>query len=32
MSLLTPAVGIVVCAFGLFVWNQGVKRYRGAGS
>jgi ABC-2 type transport system permease protein len=32
MSLLTPAVGVVVCAFGMLVWNHGVKRYRGAGS
>jgi ABC-2 type transport system permease protein len=32
MSLLTPAVGIVAAAFGLWIWNRGVHRYRGAGS
>lgn len=32
MSLATPIVGIVFLTFGLFVWNYGVSRYRGAGS
>lgn len=32
ISLLTPVVGIVVCALGVLIWNRGVKRYRGAGS
>ncbi|MEK3725902.1 ABC transporter permease [Paenibacillus sp. FSL H8-0034] len=31
-ALLTPLVGLVFLAFGLTVWNIGVKRYRGAGS
>lgn len=32
LSLLTPVVGIAVGSIGLFVWNRGVRRYRGAGS
>ena len=32
MSLLTPAVGLVVGTLGLLFWNRGVRRYRGAGS
>ncbi|HZG83510.1 ABC transporter permease [Paenibacillus sp.] len=31
-ALLTPIVGAAFLAIGLFVWNTGVKRYRGAGS
>lgn len=30
--LLTPGVGIVAFIIGLFIWNYGVKNYRGAGS
>ncbi|HZG79090.1 MAG TPA: ABC-2 family transporter protein [Paenibacillus sp.] len=29
---LTPVVGAVFLSVGLFIWNTGVKRYRGAGS
>jgi ABC-2 type transport system permease protein len=29
---LTPVVGAAFLGFGLFVWNTGIKRYRGAGS
>jgi ABC-2 type transport system permease protein len=32
LALYTPLVGLIVFAIGLTVWNQGVKRYRGAGS
>lgn len=32
LSLLTPAVGIVVAGVGLGIWNLGVRKYRGAGS
>jgi ABC-2 type transport system permease protein len=32
MAFLTPVVGIVFFTIGIFSWNQGVKRYRGAGS
>jgi ABC-2 type transport system permease protein len=32
LSWLTPIVGVVAMFGGIFVWNQGVKRYRGAGS
>jgi ABC-2 type transport system permease protein len=32
MSLLTPVVGLVVITIGLLIWNNGVRRYRGAGS
>lgn len=32
LTWLTPAVGIVVFAIGLTVWNRGIRRYRGAGS
>lgn len=32
MALLTPVVGAVFLAIGLFLWHTGVKRYRGAGS
>lgn len=31
-ALLTPVVGAVFLTIGLFVWQAGVKRYRGAGS
>ncbi|MBP1992287.1 ABC transporter permease [Paenibacillus eucommiae] len=31
-ALLTPVIGIVFFAFGIIVWNYGVKQYRGAGS
>ena len=31
-ALLTPVVGAVFLAFGLWVWHAGVRRYRGAGS
>ncbi|MCI3923759.1 ABC-2 family transporter protein [Paenibacillus sp. TRM 82003] len=31
-ALLTPIVGAVVLAIGLWFWNTGIKRYRGAGS
>ena len=29
---LTPIMGVVFFIMGLFIWNQGVKNYRGAGS
>ena len=32
LAMLTPVVGIVVFTLGLLLWNNGVKRYRGAGS
>lgn len=32
LALLTPVVGAVVFLLGLLLWNNGVKRYRGAGS
>ncbi|MBB6731262.1 ABC transporter permease [Cohnella zeiphila] len=32
MAWLTPVVGAIVLALGLWVWRSGVKRYRGAGS
>lgn len=32
LALLTPLVGVVVLSIGLFVWNRGITRYRGAGS
>lgn len=32
MAMLTPAVAVVFGIIGLFVWNNGVRRYRGAGS
>lgn len=32
MPWLTPLVGVFMLAFGLLIWNQGVRRYRGAGS
>ncbi|MBP1903898.1 ABC-2 type transport system permease protein [Paenibacillus turicensis] len=32
MAFLTPVVGIVFFTIGIIAWNQGVKRYRGAGS
>lgn len=32
MAWLTPVVGLIAGAIGLLVWNNGVKRYRGAGS
>ncbi|CAM4420686.1 ABC-2 type transport system permease protein [Paenibacillus endophyticus] len=32
LALLTPVMGIIVFSLGLFLWNHGVKRYRGAGS
>ncbi|WP_442603029.1 ABC transporter permease [Paenibacillus sp. KN14-4R] len=31
-ALMTPVVGIVFFILGLFIWNTGVHRYRGAGS
>ncbi len=31
-TMLTPVMGIVFFAIGLFVWNWGVSKYRGAGS
>ncbi|MFC0215949.1 ABC transporter permease [Paenibacillus chartarius] len=30
--LATPAVGLAFFAFGMWIWNVGVSRYRGAGS
>jgi len=32
LALLTPLVGAIVFGISLFIWNHGVKRYRGAGS
>ncbi|MMZ69893.1 hypothetical protein D1872_328160 [compost metagenome] len=32
MALLTPVVGAIFLGIGLFAWNYGVKRYKGAGS
>lgn len=32
MALMTPLVGAIALAIGLFFWNFGVRRYRGAGS
>lgn len=32
LAVLTPVVGIVFFSLGMFIWNHGVKRYRGAGS
>ncbi|TBL69395.1 ABC transporter permease [Paenibacillus thalictri] len=32
MALLTPVVGAVVLGVALWVWNTGLRRYRGAGS
>ncbi len=32
MAWLTPVVGVVVLLLGLWFWNFGVRRYRGAGS
>lgn len=31
-TILTPVMGIVLMTIGVWVWNSGVKRYRGAGS
>nr|WP_277398270.1 ABC-2 family transporter protein [Neobacillus citreus] len=31
-SFLTPAIGIIFFALSVFLWNQGVKKYRGAGN
>lgn len=31
-AFLTPVVGIAFFAIAVFVWNQGVKQYRGAGN
>ncbi|WP_226530819.1 ABC transporter permease [Metabacillus niabensis] len=31
-SFLTPVMGIVFFVLSVFLWNQGVKRYRGAGN
>lgn len=31
-AFLTPVMGIVFFIISVFVWNQGVKRYRGAGN
>ncbi len=32
MALLTPVVGGILMLFGIWIWNVGVRRYRGAGS
>ncbi|ALS30027.1 ABC transporter permease [Paenibacillus sp. 32O-W] len=32
LAPLTPVMGVIVFAIGLAIWNNGVKRYRGAGS
>lgn len=32
MAWLTPLVGAIVLTIGLFIWNVGVRKYRGAGS
>ena len=32
MALMTPVVGVVFLFIGIFVWNIGIRRYRGAGS
>ncbi|GAB2673473.1 ABC transporter permease [Paenibacillus thermoaerophilus] len=32
VALMTPVVGLVFLAVGLFCWNRGVSKYRGAGS
>jgi ABC-2 type transport system permease protein len=32
MAWLTPVVGAIVLTIGLFIWNVGVRKYRGAGS
>ncbi len=31
-TMLTPVMGIIFFSIGLFVWNWGVSKYRGAGS
>ncbi|UOF89926.1 ABC-2 family transporter protein [Fodinisporobacter ferrooxydans] len=31
-TILTPIVGAIAMTIGIFVWNAGIKRYRGAGS
>lgn len=31
-ALLTPVVGILVLALGVFCWNRGIRHYRGAGN
>jgi ABC-2 type transport system permease protein len=31
-TVLTPVVGMISMAIGIWVWNAGIKRYRGAGS
>jgi len=31
-ALLTPVVGFIVLAFGVFCWNRGIRHYRGAGN
>ncbi|MBD1373795.1 ABC-2 family transporter protein [Hazenella sp. IB182357] len=31
-AMATPLVGIVYLGLGVFTWNQGIKRYRGAGN
>ncbi len=31
-SFLTPVIGVVFFVISVFVWNEGVKRYRGAGN
>ncbi|WP_179945158.1 ABC transporter permease [Paenibacillus durus] len=32
MALLTPVMGAIFLSIGLFVWNRGVRKYKGAGS
>ena len=32
MARMTPVVGVVFLFIGIFVWNIGIRRYRGAGS
>ncbi|MFD1424692.1 ABC transporter permease [Laceyella tengchongensis] len=31
-ALLTPVMGAIYLAFGVFCWNRGIKHYRGAGN
>jgi len=31
-SLLTPIIGVIFFILSVLLWNQGVKRYRGAGN
>ncbi|HEX7058061.1 MAG TPA: ABC-2 family transporter protein [Bacilli bacterium] len=32
IALLTPLVGIIFLTIGIICWNEGIRRYRGAGS